>query len=249
MNTKKIIISGAIIFITLLMYFLHLRLNPKEPFAKAMLTFRFDDAYISQREALALLDEHGFKVTVYCITGFVGTPGYMNWEDIRNLAKKGHEIGSHSVTHDAIAMLLPAHLAEELQKSKYMLFKNNIHATSFAWPYGLRNPASLDKVKLYYNNSLDYPWCSRLRLNGRNTNRYALMCAVPKTSEEFETFLRTAIRQKMWLVACFHRIDKNPGRFSINFVEFKRIVQFAVEMKKLGYVDFVTVSEGARFLE
>lgn len=249
MKTKNIVIAGAIIFFSLSMYFLHSRLNPKEPFARAMLSFRFDDAYASQREALALLDENNIKVSVYCITGFAGTPGYMSWEEIRKLAENGHEIGSHSVTHNALAMLLPARLEEEIQMSSRMLREKNIRAVSFAWPYGLRNPWGLSQLKTCYDNSLDYPWCARLRLNGRNTGRYALMCSAPQNSGEFESFLRIAVRQKLWLVACFHRIGENPDRFTISFEEFKKIVHCAVAMKNSGSVDIVTVSEGARFVK
>ncbi len=249
MKTGRIIIGGTGCVLILLIYLLSVMLNPKLPFEKAMLSFRFDDAYDSQREAISHLEEHGLKVSIYCITDFAGTPGYLNWDEIRKLANDGHEIGSHSVTHGILAMLLPGRFEYELEKSKHMLFENTIRATSFAWPYGLKNPAALPRVKAYYNNSIDYPWCSRFRLNGRNTDPHSLMCSVPINSEEFESFLKIAIRKKMWLVTCFHRIGGNHGRFTISIEEFKKMVHCALGMKKKGDVDIVTISEGARFLK
>lgn len=230
------------------MYMIYTALVPEAPFERAMLSFRFDDAYRSQIEALNILAASEMKASVYCIAGFVGTPGYLNWDEIRAISQKGHEIGSHSVTHNAIAMLLPSRVKKELQLSKQIILEKDIRASSFSWPYGLRNPFGRFTVRHHYANAVDYPFIFRFHLNARDTDRYAIMCSTPKNSSEFETFLRIAIRKKMWMVVCFHRIDEHPGRFNINMEELKKVVRIAAEMKNKGDVDIVTISEGAEKL-
>ncbi len=53
----------------------------------------------------------------------------------------------------------------------------------------------------------------------------------------------------MWLIACFHRIDGHGGRFIISFEDFSKIIRHAAEMQRKGFVDIVTVSEGAKRLK
>ncbi len=196
MNAKNVIIAGTVFFIALSMWLFMSLLKPKEPFERAMLSFRFDDAYASQREAIALLDKNGIKVSVYCITDFVGTPGYMSWDEIQALAKRGHEIGSHSATHNPRAILLPARIEEELRISKQMLLEKNIISTSFAWPYGLSISGREKIIRKYYDNAIDYPWIHRFHLNGNSQEKYALMSSAPKSADEFIAYLNIAIRKK-----------------------------------------------------
>ncbi len=214
-----------------------------------MLSFRFDDAYASQLDATRILENKGMHASIYCITGFVGTTGYMSWEDIRMLADKGHEIGSHTVTHPACGMLCPTKLIQELHDSKATLEKHTILVASFAWPYGF-SPLCGDRIaQKYYTNAVDYPWLRRFRLNGRTGDRYSLVTSEPKSAEECIAYLSVAVRKKLWLIACFHRIENSVNRFSLSIDEFEKIVQYASQMRQKGLVEVVTVSEGAKRLQ
>lgn len=66
----------------------------------------FDDGYMDAfTAALPILQQHGYVATFYIISGFVGQPGYMGWDEIRALRDAGMEIGAHSVTHPDLTSL------------------------------------------------------------------------------------------------------------------------------------------------
>lgn len=60
----------------------------------------FDDGYKSHiQEALPILKRYNATATFFIAPGFIGNPGYMNWDEIRILKTEGMEIGSHSYSH------------------------------------------------------------------------------------------------------------------------------------------------------
>ena len=60
----------------------------------------FDDGWVSNYEVAApILDQLGFKATFFPMTGSVGTKNHMTYEQLKELADRGHEIGSHSINH------------------------------------------------------------------------------------------------------------------------------------------------------
>ncbi|HMQ32212.1 MAG TPA: polysaccharide deacetylase family protein [Chloroflexaceae bacterium] len=66
----------------------------------------FDDGYADAfTAALPILQQHGYTATFYIVSGFVGQPGYMGWDEIRALRDAGMEIGAHSVTHPDLTSL------------------------------------------------------------------------------------------------------------------------------------------------
>lgn len=60
----------------------------------------FDDGKKSNYSvARHLLDEYGFTGYFFVSPDLVGTDDYMNWEEIMQLQREGHIIGSHTCTH------------------------------------------------------------------------------------------------------------------------------------------------------
>ncbi len=79
----------------------------------------FDDGYADAYDvAYPILRRYGFKATFYIITGMVGRPGYLTWEQIRTLAAEGNAIGSHTVSHPDLRNLGAAALNLQLRDSK-----------------------------------------------------------------------------------------------------------------------------------
>jgi peptidoglycan/xylan/chitin deacetylase (PgdA/CDA1 family) len=72
-------------------------LQPDGPWPEIALTF--DDGGASSLEIASLLEERGWRGHFFVTTGFIGTPGFLTEEEIRDLAGRGHVIGGHSVTH------------------------------------------------------------------------------------------------------------------------------------------------------
>lgn len=79
----------------------------------------FDDGCETDLIAAApALHEFGFNATFYVTAGFVGTPGYMNEGQLRDLDMKGFEVGCHSMTHPYLSDLSDAELKREVADAK-----------------------------------------------------------------------------------------------------------------------------------
>jgi peptidoglycan/xylan/chitin deacetylase (PgdA/CDA1 family) len=111
----------------------------------------FDDAFLNfHEEALPLLERHRFPATVFAVSGYCGAnngwPGQssrvpvlplMSWDHLRDAARRGITIGSHTVTHPDLSRLEPARAAAELDNSRRSLEdKLGRAVTEFAYPYG-----------------------------------------------------------------------------------------------------------------
>lgn len=64
------------------------------------LLLTFDDGGVSATTPVAdLLDALGWRAHFFITVGKIGQRGFMNAEQIRDLRKRGHAIGSHSLSH------------------------------------------------------------------------------------------------------------------------------------------------------
>lgn len=82
----------------------------------------FDDGHESNFTlALPILQEYGFKAEFFITTGWIGTPYFMNEEQIRGLHQAGMGIGSHGMTHRFLSDLPVADVQAELNDSYNLL--------------------------------------------------------------------------------------------------------------------------------
>jgi len=76
------------------------RLRSGAPLPERCVAITVDDAFRSFLDgAVPLLREYGYPATLFVNTGEVGGPDYLNWEELRRLAREGVEIGNHSAAH------------------------------------------------------------------------------------------------------------------------------------------------------
>jgi peptidoglycan/xylan/chitin deacetylase (PgdA/CDA1 family) len=114
---------------------------------KVVLTF--DDGYSTFYDnAWPVLKEFGQTAAIFIISGKVGQPDYMNWDQIRYLASQGVEIGGHTRSHPLLSTLTAANAITEIEGCKL-----DIEAqlgkviTSFCYPSGDYNSQVLQQVK------------------------------------------------------------------------------------------------------
>ncbi len=99
--------------------------------------------------ALPVLEEHGFPAIVYAIAGMVGgradwlsTAGHeaaplMTWAELREIQRRGIEIGSHSLHHIRLGEQDRIVQEAELRESKALLQdKLGTEITHMCYPYG-----------------------------------------------------------------------------------------------------------------
>jgi peptidoglycan/xylan/chitin deacetylase (PgdA/CDA1 family) len=63
------------------------------------LLFTFDDGGASALLIADLLEEHGWRGHFFITTDYVGKPGFLRKDQIRELHRRGHVVGSHSCSH------------------------------------------------------------------------------------------------------------------------------------------------------
>ena len=83
----------------------------------------FDDGGVSAYTQVAdLLESRGWRGHFFITTDYVGTDGFMDARQIRELSARGHLIGSHSRTHPVrISSCTPSQLLDEWSQSVQML--------------------------------------------------------------------------------------------------------------------------------
>jgi peptidoglycan/xylan/chitin deacetylase (PgdA/CDA1 family) len=134
-----------------------------------VVSITFDDAYRSVLElAKPLLDRHGYPGTIFVPTDWpgdsrpmrwpgvddwLGTPhehelNALTWQELRELADAGWEVGSHTCSHPHLPELDDAVLARELCDSKaHIESELGQSCTSLAYPYGDVNAHVVDATR------------------------------------------------------------------------------------------------------
>jgi peptidoglycan/xylan/chitin deacetylase (PgdA/CDA1 family) len=117
----------------------------------------FDDAYRSVETAVAVLERLGVPATVFACTGPADAGGgpleipeleaeaalfpaevlTMDWEALRTLARRGFEVGSHTVTPPHLPRLDEEEIARELRESRARIEDELGRPCRYlAYPYG-----------------------------------------------------------------------------------------------------------------
>ena len=93
-----------------------------EPFSPRSVVITFDDGYEETLTIAApLLHQHGFCATVFVTPGEVGYPGFMTWDQVRQIAQNGFTVGSHTMHHTYLPMTACEKVRRELAESKQIL--------------------------------------------------------------------------------------------------------------------------------
>lgn len=91
-----------------------------------------EDAYTT---AYPLLKARHLTGTFYIITGKVGQPGFLTWDQIKEMSDNGMEIGAHTITHPFLTHLHPMAAYAEILGSRLDLQQHlGIVVTTFAYP-------------------------------------------------------------------------------------------------------------------
>ncbi|MEV4435703.1 polysaccharide deacetylase family protein [Streptomyces sp. NPDC049555] len=128
-----------------------------EPLPPKPVLITFDDGYEGvHRYALPALAEHGFTATLFASTGWLrgaheagGALDLMlSWDQLRELAAAGFEIGGHSHTHPQLDQLGDERLWFEVGHCRDLLAEELGHPpVSFAYPYGYSSRRVRDTVR------------------------------------------------------------------------------------------------------
>ncbi len=123
----------------------------------------FDDCYRDNLVAARTLAEFGLPACFFIPTGFVGTEHTFEWDrtlkkmpnlswaDVEEMARLGHEIGSHTVSHVDMGKVSDDQARDELVQSKKTI-EARLHRPVrwFAYPFGGRANFKAERLPLVY---------------------------------------------------------------------------------------------------
>ncbi len=93
-----------------------------EDWQSGPLLLTFDDGGISALEIAAAVERRGWRAHFFVVTSLLGEDGFLSAAQVRDLANRGHVIGSHSHSHPTYMARLPiAELDHEWSHSRQVL--------------------------------------------------------------------------------------------------------------------------------
>jgi peptidoglycan/xylan/chitin deacetylase (PgdA/CDA1 family) len=94
-------------------------INFKNPDCKKSIVITFDDGLKNNySHAFPVLQEMNATATVFVITGFMGSSGYLTWGQLKEMDRGGITVQSHTVSHRPLLGLSRQELKTELEASK-----------------------------------------------------------------------------------------------------------------------------------
>lgn len=101
----------------------------------------FDDGHLNNYNiAYPIMKKYGFSGVLYIVGQYMGTLGYMNTNQIKEMAQEGWEVGSHSMNHLDLMTLNPQQLQYEIAESReYLESELGVSVRTFAYPFGNNN--------------------------------------------------------------------------------------------------------------
>ena len=121
----------------------------------------YDDIKSQFTNAKPMLDKYGFKGTFFIVCNWAGavksqTPR-MTWQDINQLYREGHDIESHTMTHERLDQLSAADLDYQVGQSKQCIHDHiGVMPTVFSPPHsiGWNNATVINTIAKYYDLSI-----------------------------------------------------------------------------------------------
>lgn len=133
----------------------------KTPLLKTI-ALTFDDGFQNFfTEAFPILDEFGFKATVFLVTDFCGknndwagnptdfpSSKLLSWKEIKELHNYGIEFGNHTRTHPDLTKISVTQAESEILESKGKIEDSlGQEVTTFAYPFGKFNSSVKELVE------------------------------------------------------------------------------------------------------
>jgi peptidoglycan/xylan/chitin deacetylase (PgdA/CDA1 family) len=157
----------------------------------------FDDGCETDLIAAApVLREFDFNATFYLTSGFLGTPGYLEPGQARELGAQGFEIGCHSMTHPYLSDLDDPALRREILDAKLQIEQIVGHPIKhFSCPGGRYDERTLQMAR---RAGFATAANSRFYANSSDTNPFELGRVAMLRGLTLEAFSETCHGRGLW---------------------------------------------------
>ena len=217
---------------------------------EGMVSLTFDDgAKEIYDNALPLLDKYNIKSTQFVVTHPISqeyNPYYINREQLEEFIDHGHEIGSHTATHQHLADVSPKQSNRELLVAQEDLYKLLGHtAANLATPYGQYDSRVIEQSKKYYcsHRSTDVGYNSPDNFDLYNIKVQNVYADTPV--EDIYSWANFAVEHKVWLVLVFHEIGHGNGKYNYTPEDLNKVLNFISH----GQIKTVTMAQGILIMQ
>jgi peptidoglycan/xylan/chitin deacetylase (PgdA/CDA1 family) len=171
----------------------------------------FDDGSETDLIAAApVLREFGFNATFYLTAGFLGTPGYLNSRQVRDLDAQGFEIGCHSMTHPYLSDLTEPELKREIVDAKVQIETIIGHSIEhFSCPGGRYDQRTLEMARVAGFATVAN---SQFYANSPSTSPYELGRVAMLRGLTLEEFSTTCNGRGLWKKRLQHQARRGVQR-------------------------------------
>jgi endo-1,4-beta-xylanase len=177
-------------------------------FRKAVVVYTFDDHCANQFNiAVPLFDEYGFKLSIYPVPDW--NP---NWANIKSAAQKGHEIGSHTMSHPSLNTISIAQQEEEYSNSKNKINTEinlpGVDCNTIAYPNCITG--DVQAVSKYFIAGRTCSGQIVAKTPGDYYNISSFVCGDQGTNDinTFKSHFASAMNANGWFVILIHGIDE-----------------------------------------
>ena len=195
---------------------------------QAAATLTFDDGTLDQYEvALPLMEKYGVRSTYFIITGPRGNGVWVDgghsrrlfgWDAAVEIAARGHEIGSHGVSHRDLRQLLwnaEFHEIERELQWSWLAIQRYIpeehlpagKALSFSWPYWRTTPQLEQRAEKYYIAARSGRGRLPLRIPLNPFAIHSVRVMSEDSIEEWQHKVNAARISQGWVLFSLHGID------------------------------------------
>ncbi|MGA2425333.1 MAG: polysaccharide deacetylase family protein [Terriglobales bacterium] len=179
--------------------------------AEPSVCITFDDGCETDLIAAApVLREFGFNATFYLTVGFLGTAGYLNPGQVRDLDAQGFEIGCHSMSHSYLSDLPEQELKREVVDAKLQIEQIVGHAIEhFSCPGGRYDQRTLQMARQAGFRTVAN---SQFYANSPATSRYELGRVGLMRGITIEEFSATCRGRGLWKKRLQYEVRRSAQR-------------------------------------
>jgi hypothetical protein len=182
-------------------------------FRASSVSYTFDDNSPKQFSlAQPLFDARGLHATFFCIVGNLSSP---QWTAIERASVKGHEIGSHTLTHRDLATLADDEVtAEESDSKTFIEAHTGMKCVSLAYPYCTVPKKSITSKYYAFARS-----CNGSIVPATPSDFMSIGALGPEGNMDAAS--DNAAGSGLWLVWLIHGIDNDPACCPIDSQKLK----------------------------
>ncbi|MFX0124538.1 MAG: polysaccharide deacetylase family protein [Candidatus Hodarchaeota archaeon] len=184
------------------------------------LIITFDDGWANNyTNAFPILMKWGLTATIFVITGCIGRPRYLDWNQLEEMNKEGISIQSHTCSHRPLTVLENHEILYELQGSKKSIEEHLDKRVDFlSVPHGMINQKVIDLAQ-----AVGYK---------------AILTSEPGYSHSYDNpaILRRINISDRYEIGSFEKIIQVDHSFIISLILAKKIKNFT--RKLMGYNNY-----------